>query len=367
MRAAAAALPIVLLAAPAAAQLRTLPVEPVSERAALRGVDVYIVNEGSETLPAEGPPRIEVTVADGTRMVLERQPGPVETVAPGRFAKLRYVPIAYATRPPSDPPRAADAAPVIVQLPPTLPGPADARDDGPGRIATAAGERSGFFSRFSAHEPVYGVFGPNDAGAKLQVSFAFQPFGGDGPLSALRFSYTQAMIWRIDLPSGPFTDFTYSPEVYAERRIDDTLSFALGWRHDSNGEGPARSIDANRIFIRANRSFDLGGDWQADVSPMAWLYVGKQGIAPDLERYWGNVSLTASVSHREGLKVALTGRGNFETGRGAAELFVSYPLSIAGGGLGVYLFGQAFAGYGETLTGYNRNVRHVRIGIALTR
>lgn len=367
MRLLATLLPTLLAAAPAAAQLRTLPVEPVSERAALNGVDVYVVNEGTEATPADGPARIEVTAADGTRLVLERQPGPVAMVAPGRFAKLRYAPIAYATRPPSDPPRAAQAPPVIVQLPPTLPGPAGMVETGAASVSTSAGERSGFFSRFSAHEPVYGVFGTGDSGGKIQVSFAFQPFADDSALGPLRFAYTQTMIWRIDLPSGPFTDFTYSPEVYVEHPIDDTLRVAAGWRHDSNGEGPARSVDANRIFFRANKTFDLGGDWQADVSPMAWFYVGTQGVASDLQRYWGYTSLTASVRQRDGLKIAVTGRGNFETGRGSAEFFVSYPLAPVGGGLAVYLFGQAFVGYGETLVGYNRNDRHARIGIALTR
>jgi outer membrane phospholipase A len=47
-------------------------------------------------------------------------------------------------------------------------------------------------------------------------------------------------------------------------------------------------------------------------------------------------------------------------------LFVSYPLAKLGG-LGIYVFGQGFTGYGEALDDYRVNDTHARIGIALTR
>ena len=92
-----------------------------------------------------------------------------------------------------------------------------------------------------------------------------------------------------------------------------------------------------------------------------------KSAAPGLRGYFGHTALSAAVGRRDGLKVAVAGRGNFETGKGAAELFVSYPLARLGGGLGFYLFGQAFTGYGEALDDYRRAARHARIGIALTR
>ncbi|NWM25095.1 phospholipase A, partial [Escherichia coli] len=78
-------------------------------------------------------------------------------------------------------------------------------------------------------------------------------------------------------------------------------------------------------------------------------------------------SLTAAIGQQDGLKLSLTGRGSFETGKGAAELFVSYPLARIAKGVGFYIFGQAFTGYGEALDDYRRNDTHARIGIALTR
>jgi outer membrane phospholipase A len=236
-------------------------------------------------------------------------------------------------------------------------------------VSSSTGSSAAFLDRFEPHEPVYGVFGTGDAGAKLQVSFAFRPFAEDAPLHLgnLRFAYTQTMFWAIDRPSGPFRSTNYSPEVYADLPVSDDLSFAIGYRHDSNGGGAARSIDANRVYLRAQKSFDLGGDWRLDVAPQAWFYVGNEGTATNLRDYWGYTSLTASIGQKDGLKVALTGRGNFETRRGSAELFVSYPLARIGGGIGFYLFGQGFIGFGEALDDWNRRDSHARIGIALTR
>ena len=55
------------------------------------------------------------------------------------------------------------------------------------------------------------------------------------------------------------------------------------------------------------------------------------------------------------------------SGRGAAELFASYPLARVDGDLGFYLFAQGFTGYGEALDDHRRRDTHARIGIALTR
>ena len=64
----------------------------------------------------------------------------------------------------------------------------------------------------------------------------------------------------------------------------------------------------------------------------------------------------------------MQGRGNPGTGKGSAEAFVSFPLARISDGLPhVYLFGQAFTGYGEALTDYNRRANQARLGVAFTR
>lgn len=347
-------LPFALLAAtPAAAQVRAVPAQPASEAEALRGVEVFLVNEGDAPVTDAGPREIEVTAVDGTRLVLERAPGPTRVIAPGGFAKARYVPVSVA----------GTAVPPSGQHAPARIPPAETV------AQSSTGASAAFLDRFEPHEPTYGVFGTSDSGGKLQVSFAFRPFDEDAPLKLgnLRFAYTQTMFWALNQPSGPFRATTYSPEVYASIPAGDDVHVALGWRHDSNGRGPADSIDVNRIFARVETTTDLGSGWHLDLAPQAWVYVGRQGIAPDLKDYWGVTSLAAAIRQDDGLKIALNARGSFETRKGGAELFVSYPLTRLGGGLGFYVFGQAYTGYGEALDDFRVNDTHARIGIALTR
>jgi len=341
-------------AVPATAQVRPVPVQPASEAAALRGVEVFLVNEGAAPVTADGPRQIEVTATDGTKLILERVPGPTPTVQPGGFAKTRYVPVGIAGAPP----------PPLTPRRPDYAGPEPSESETVADSAT--GTSAGFLSRFSAHEPIYGVFGSGDAGGKLQVSFAFQPFGGEGAASHLRFAWTQTMFWAIQEPSGPFRSTNYSPEIYVTAPIGEGLRLDLGYRHDSNGRGVADSVDANRIYARVAKSFQLGNGWRADIAPEAWFYVGEKGAAPDLPDYWGYTALTASIGQQDGIKVAITGRGSFTTGKGSAELFASYPLTRLGG-LGIYLFGQAWTGYGEALDNLRVSDTHARLGIALTR
>lgn len=347
-------LPLALIAAtPVAAQVRAVPAPPESEAAALRGVEVFLINEGAAPISDAGPRQIEVTAVDGTRLVLERTPGPVPVIAPGGFAKARYVPVGIAG----------------VAVPPAARHPAAPLPEGETLLASGPGASAAFVDRFTPHEPIYGVFGTGDAGGKLQFSFAFRPFAEDAPakLGNLRFAYTQTMFWALDEPSGPFRSTNYSPEIYADIPFDDATHVAIGWRHDSNGGGATYSVDLNRIFARVEKRFDLGGDWRLEVAPQAWFYIGSAGTQQDVRDYFGYTALSAAIAQENGLKVAITGRGNFDTRRGAAELFVSYPLARIGGGLGFYLFGQAFTGNGEVLDRYRRRDSHARIGISLTR
>ena len=335
------------LATPAAAQLRPLVEPPASAAAAQQdGVAVYLVNEGPADLPATGPAELDTTARDGTPLRLIAAPEGAAIVKAGGFARVQYR-------------LAAQGATVAATTAPPVPA-------APRETVTLAsrGEARGLLDRFAPHEPTYGVFGLEDGG-KLQLSFAFRALGrADGP--RLMLAYTQTMLWALDQSSGPIGPTTYSPEAFVDLPLGDSLLLGVGYRHDSNGAGPASSIDVNRLAARVTKSFELGAGWRAALTPQAWFYVGAKGAAPDIDRYWGYGALSGSIGRQDGIKVSAMLRGNPGTGKGAGELFVSYPLGVLGLP-GIYLFGQGFSGFGEVLDRYDRRDRHVRIGIAFTR
>ena len=86
----AAGAAMLALSTPATAQLRPLVDPPASAQAAQHGVEVFLLNEGSASVPAEGPAEIETVAKDGTRLRLIIAPDTVLTVQPGAFARLHY-------------------------------------------------------------------------------------------------------------------------------------------------------------------------------------------------------------------------------------------------------------------------------------
>ena len=327
---------LTLLAAAAQPQLRIVAEPPASVAAAEGGVTVFVLNEGASEADATPAP-MEVVTADQVPLRIV----PVDTaparVAPGGFRAIRYciAPVAVA----------ATSAP--------------ASPKGETVVATASGQASGLLARFEPHQPIYGAFGLGSDGAKLQLSLAFRPFDGAGALDGVRLAWTQTMFWAIDRSSGPFRSTNYSPEVYYQRQIDDRIVAAAGYAHDSNGRD-AGSIDVNRIFASASYVLPLGDDWRVEATPRAWTYVGT-GYR-DLDRYWGNWSLGGAIGQVDGLRIAATLRNPLGSRR-AGELFLSFPV----GRTGLYVFGQAFAGYGEAIDDYALRSSSARLGVAFTR
>lgn len=347
---------LMLLASPALGQLRPLVAPPESAaKASTDGVDVFLINEGVDAAPVTAPATIDTMAKDGTALTLElvRSTADTAPVPPGGFAKLRYrlAPIRV------DAPQVATAAPRL----------RSSTEPGETEVADSHGIASAFVGRFRPYEPTYVVAGSGQENTKAQISFAMRPFGGNGLLSHLNLAYTHTFFWAFNRPSGPITSTIYSPEAFVDIPVGDQVNVAFGYRHSSNGGGPSDSVDANRLYLRVNKAFDLGRGWRLDVAPQAWVFFGTRGIARDLDRYWGNAGIVASIAKRDGLKLQVYGRGDPTTGRGAAEFFVSYPLQRISGTVGLYLFGQAFTGYGEALPRYNQQQTTARIGLSLTR
>jgi len=346
------ALPFVLVASEAGAQLRPLVEPPASAASALeRGVDVFFINEGRDAAPVAAPETIETIARDGTALTLSliRSTADIAPVPAGGFARLRYR-LAPRTPPQAPPVAMARAAAPETDFP-------DSR-----------GQSAAILPRLRPYEPTYAAIGGDNAGAKLQLSAAVRPLAGTGPLSHLNVAYTQTIFWDVLEPSGPIRDLIYSPEVFIDAPIGDSAIAAIGYRHDSNGGGLADSVDSNRIYLRVNKRFSLGRDWQLNLAPQGWFYIGNHGIATDFERFYGYGAINASIEQRDGIKLSALAHGNPTTGKGGVEAFLSYPIARFGlPGAGLYLFGEAYTGYGERLRNYNRADTHARIGFSISR
>ena len=326
-----------LAAAAVQPQLRIVAEPPASIAAAEGGVTVFVLNEGTTEAEAV-PAAMDVVTADQVPLRIVPVDTTATRIAPGGFRALRYriAPVRVATI-------GADRA--------------VSRDETV--VPTGQGETSGLLARFEPHAPIYGAFGLGSDGAKLQVSLAFRPFEGAGALDGVRLAWTQTMFWAIDRSSGPFRATNYSPEVYYQRQLDDRIVAAVGYAHDSNGRD-AGSIDVNRLFASASYVLPLGDDWRVEATPKLWTYVGT-GYR-DLDRYWGNLSLGGAIGRVDGVRLAASLRNPLGSRR-AGELYLSYPV----GRTGIYLFGQAFAGYGEAIDDYALRTTSARLGISFTR
>lgn len=318
-------------------------------------VEVYFLNEDAAAVALVAPERIAVRdESSGTPLTLQRQGVAPATIAPGSFAKVSYRVL-------------NTAAQAEAETPPPSWIPASAGEE-EGRAASAgASASSGFLDRFAPHEPVYAVFGTGSDAGKLQISAAFEPFRTGTILDGVRIAYTQTSLWAIEEPSSPFRSTIYSPSAFYLLPTEvggQPVSLSFGYRHDSNGIAGGGSRDVNRLFLRAATRFDLGGDWSLELAPAAWIFVRS---GSQIDNYWGYTGLDAAIEQREGLKLSTFLRGNPGTGRGSAEFLASYPLADLTGGLGVYLVGQLFTGYGETLLEFDQRRTRARIGLGLVR
>lgn len=241
----------------------------------------------------------------------------------------------------------------------------------------------GIWDRFAAHEPFYFLLGTSPRNAKIQLSLRYRIFDRDTTMpdvlawtKRLRIAYTQLSFWDLSNESVPFTDNNFNPElIYLTRlatggRAVDKPEIRLqtGVAHESNGEAGADSRSLNTLY--AAPSFQWGGetDFQLTLTPRAWIYFGSLSDNPDIDRFRGHVSLAARLGWSDGLQADVRGYVGDAWDKGSLQLDFSYPAErFLGAGLGFYVHGQLFTGYGESLLGYNQKTTRMRIGVSLVR
>lgn len=359
-----------------------------------RIVEIVVLNPGATGETHVFEPRMTAELAiDGRRMpvtlIRQADSAGTATVAAGGFARARYamtVPVAGATTLSLTPGQGAGYA-VAVPLAPVAAGPVGLATAAPvvavGVTETVSAKPetgNAFLANLSSYGPIYGVYGPGtNSDARIQIGFKYQLFGeagavgGDSPrVNGVHFGYTQRLFWDLGKKSSPFRNVEYRPEVFyllpakpvADRFV---IGGQAGIRHESNGRDGTDSRSVNTVYVQPMAT-TLVGDYVLTVGPRAWFYIGSLEDNPDIKRYRGNTGLFAEIGEADGWRLTTTTNFNPGSGKGAFDALVSYPLDrIVESNLNLYVFGQAFAGYGENLFDYDKQQTRVRVGVGFTR
>lgn len=251
----------------------------------------------------------------------------------------------------------------------------------PATSAEAETDRgNAFLAGLSAYEPIYALLGGGPGtNAKLQFSFKYQLFGEQGVfggnrtwLDGLQLAYTQRMYWDLATESIPFRNIDFQPELIyllqtTEHEGRPRYGVQLGLRHESNGRGGDASRSVNTAYIQPSVTLPVGR-YELLIGPRAWFYYGGQEGNEDIEDFRGYTGLALEIGEDDGLRLGTFARYNFDKGNGSVQADISYPLNkLVWDRLNLYLYGQAFVGYGENLFDYDRRMTRFRIGIGIVR
>lgn len=357
-------------------------------------VDLLIVNNRASNEMVALPDRLAASVAgDAPRAVeIERAPGVPATIAvPARgFARARYR-LALSA--------GLGSGPLLVSIPAwrtqqvalkrdVAPGSSFVSAVSEGRVApasapplpaqasAASAPRAALLDRLSAYQPVYAAYGRvSDSEIKIQLSFKYRAAGSDAAASALwqdglYLAYTQMMLWDR-AGDSEFHDVNYIPEIFYRSRsiaIAPGLDagFQIGAKHESNGRSGPLSRSLNTVYVGSALRWGLERGFFVTVEPRLTFLVGGRHDNPDIRAYRGVSGLNVRIGQEDGLQLSANGRLNASNGRGALVTQLSYPLpQLTGRAPQLYLFGENFVGYGESLVDYRRRMTRLRIGLAV--
>lgn len=240
-----------------------------------------------------------------------------------------------------------------------------------------------FKEHFSGYQPLYFIVGPEYPNAKFQLSFKYKLFNDAGYLAktfpavkGLHIAYTQTSLWDLESTSKPFVDTSYKPEAFYQMlRVDGgrwagwfRLDLQAGLQHESNGKSDADSRSLNVAYFEPTLWAGDEDGFRLSLAARVWAYLGGLDENPNIKDYRGYVGLRSTLGWGKGLLLSATGRLGDDGDHGSLEVDLSYPLMrVLYGNLGLYLYGQYFVGYGESLLRYDERSWAVRFGFAIFR
>lgn len=193
----------------------------------------------------------------------------------------------------------------------------------------------------------------------------------------LRFyaAYTNRSWWQAynEDTSRPFRETNHEPEIFAtwsagEALGFDSLTWLLGFNHQSNGGSVAVSRSWNRVIAAAvlekwNWVLVAKPWWRLPEDPKDMPDDPKGDDNPDIHRFLGYGELSAMYRHSSDATISLMVRNNLRSNnnRHTSQLGVSFPVS---GRFRGYM--EYFDGYGESLIDYDHHVKRIGFGMLLT-
>jgi outer membrane phospholipase A len=236
--------------------------------------------------------------------------------------------------------------------------------------------------RFSTHEPIYFIYGPDAPRAKFQFSFKYRLLSDSGVLGAgvpalrgLHLAYTQRSLWDIQAKSSPFFDTSYMPELIGEWQTArflnpgpvQWLGHQLSLEHESNGRAGPTSRSVNVVYFRPGVIIGDVNGWNLILSPKIFVYVGDLSNNPDISKYRGYGEFRAAFGKNERFGLSFTGRLGEHFDKGSMQFDLTLPLRSRLFDFASYFMVQYFDGYGESLLLYNQHSSTVRAGFSLVR
>jgi phospholipase A1/A2 len=370
------------------------PVDAASPRGEVR-VDLVILNPTSTEITFETPLTLEGVLSSETRrwpIALRGQAGGGAQIGARSFSYRSFiftVPADARGRLVLDLSEPAPARALIEVKESAIP----LRDGGivsaplsnilPGQPAESAIQRS-FAGRFSAHEPVYFIYGPDAPGAKFQFSFKYRLLGDKArlddklpALSGLYIGFTQRSLWDIDAKSSPFFDTSYMPELMLEsQRVVDPgaeggfkfLGYQTGVRHESNGKADPESRSLNIAYFRPVFAVGRLDSWNLIVAPRVFEYIVDVDNNPDIADYRGQFEITAILGRNDRGALSLTGRLGQGAHKGSWQADLTIPVRFDKlFDFATYFQIQYWNGYGESLRDYNVRSDTIRAGFSFVR
>ena len=189
---------------------------------------------------------------------------------------------------------------------------------------------------------------------------------------ALFLGFTLEAWWQLyskDV-SSPFRETNYQPEIFyfvplSWSPFGITTSTVFGLEHQSNGQIQGFSRSWNRLYagllVEKGNYFGYIRPWYRLPEKSKDTPGSPKGDDnPDILDFMGHGELLLGL-RGEQFEYSAKLRGNFSTGKGAAQLSTSFPMF--GRFRGVI---QYFNGYGDSLVDYNHFQQRLSIGILMS-